>query len=63
MVSEQRHTSNYSEKDMRAESAVHTLKKDLRAEMQFLARSWLDDFEKQVFSGKTVQDICGRSYE
>lgn len=34
--------------------------KDLQdsvVEIKFLATSWLDDFEKQIFDGKTVRQI------
>ncbi len=33
---------------------------DLQAavvEIKFLAQSWVDDFEKQVFTGKTVKEL------
>lgn len=33
-------------------------------EIKFLATSWLDDFEKKVFDGKTVKQIINpRKYE
>lgn len=32
-------------------------KQDAVVEIRFLARSWLDDFEKEVFNGKTVEEL------
>lgn len=33
-------------------------------EIKFLATSWLDDFEKKIFDGKTVKQIINpRKYE
>ncbi|NCN45848.1 hypothetical protein GW927_04820 [Candidatus Pacearchaeota archaeon] len=33
---------------------------DAKVEIKYLARTWLDDFEKQVFHGKTVEELLGR---
>ncbi len=33
---------------------------DVKAEMKFLARTWLDDFEKNVFNGKTVNELLNQ---
>ena len=30
------------------------------AEMKFLARTWVDDFEKQTFNGKTLDEVINR---
>lgn len=35
-------------------------KKDLQnsvVEIKFLANSWLDDFEKKIFNGKTINQV------
>ena len=31
--------------------------KDLIAEVQFLTESWLDDFERSIFKGLTLQEL------
>ncbi len=31
--------------------------KDIVSETRFLVETWLDDFEKQAFGGKTLQDL------
>lgn len=37
---------------------------DTTVEIRFLATSWLDDFEKKVFEGKTVNQIINpQKYE
>lgn len=37
---------------------------DLEVEMKYLARSWLDQFEKDVFEGKTIVELLDtRTYE
>ncbi len=37
---------------------------DTVVEMKYLARSWLDQFEKQVFEGKTIDELLDtRTYE
>lgn len=37
---------------------------DTLVEIRFLATSWLDDFEKKVFEGKTVKQIINpQKYE
>lgn len=33
------------------------VKQDAVVEIKFLATSWLDDFEKKLFNGKTVNQI------
>lgn len=33
------------------------VKQDAAVEIKFLATSWLDDFEKKLFNGKTVNQI------
>jgi hypothetical protein len=33
---------------------------DTLVEIRFLAHSWLDDFEKIVFKGKTVDELLGQ---
>ena len=33
---------------------------DRIVEIRFLAHSWLDDFEKIVFKGKTVDELLGQ---
>jgi hypothetical protein len=33
---------------------------DTVVEMKFLALSWLDDFEKDLFEGKTLDELIGR---
>ncbi len=39
-------------------------KKALQTEIKFLATSWLDDFEKKTFNGKTVNELLNqRIYE
>jgi hypothetical protein len=39
-------------------------KKALLTEMKYLATSWLDDFERQQFGGKTINQLLkGGSYE
>lgn len=35
--------------------------KDKCVKMQFLIESWLDSFEKQVFQGKTLNELLGES--
>lgn len=38
--------------------------KALQTEIKFLATSWLDDFEKKTFNGKTVNELLNqRIYE
>jgi hypothetical protein len=34
--------------------------KDIISEMKFLAKTWLDDFEKNAFNGKTINEILGQ---
>lgn len=34
--------------------------KDIISEMKFLAKTWLDDFEKNTFNGKTINEILGQ---
>lgn len=34
--------------------------KDIITEMKFLAKTWLDDFEKNTFNGKTINEILGQ---
>lgn len=55
-----------NERSVNKESALPT-KNNLQTsvvEIKFLATSWLDDFEKQVFNGKTVNQILNpQSYE
>ncbi len=37
---------------------------DAVVEIRFLAHSWLDDFEKQVFNGNTVDELLNqKNYE
>lgn len=37
---------------------------DTVVEMRYLARSWLDQFEKQVFEGKTIDELLNsKSYD
>lgn len=37
---------------------------DVAVEIKFLAKSWLDDFEKETFEGKTIDELLNnRSYE
>lgn len=37
---------------------------DTVVEMRYLARSWLDQFEKQVFEGKTIDELLNtRTYD
>lgn len=37
---------------------------DTVVEMKYLARSWLDQFEKEVFEGKTIDELLDtRTYE
>lgn len=31
--------------------------RDLMTEIEFLTESWLDDFEKQIFKGKTLNEL------
>ena len=31
--------------------------RDLVAQIEYLAESWLDDFEREVFSGKTLNEL------
>jgi len=39
-------------------------KKALETEIKFLATSWLDDFEKKTFNGKTINELLNqRIYE
>lgn len=39
-------------------------KKAIQTEIKFLATSWLDDFEKKTFNGKTVNELLNqRIYE
>ena len=39
-------------------------KKALQTEIKFLATSWLDDFEKKTFNGKTINELLNqRIYE
>ena len=33
---------------------------DTVVEMKFLAQSWLDDFEKDIFKGKTLNELMGQ---
>ncbi len=42
------------------EATIHLPEKDPPSsvvEIKFLASSWLDDFEKKIFNGKTVNQI------
>jgi hypothetical protein len=34
--------------------------KDVASEMKFLAQTWLDDYEKKVFDGKTINDLLNK---
>jgi len=37
---------------------------DVVVEIKFLATSWLDDFEKEMFEGKTIDELLNqRSYD
>ena len=36
---------------------VKKIPQDTVVEMKFLALSWLDDFEKSLFDGKTVNEL------
>ena len=37
---------------------------DSVVEIKFLARTWLDDFEKDIFDGKTINELLNQtSYE
>ena len=45
-------------------SKTTTLLQNSVVEIKFLATSWLDDFEKKIFDGKTVKQIINpRKYE
>ena len=34
--------------------------KDITSEMKYLAKTWLDDFEKNIFKGKTINEILSQ---
>jgi hypothetical protein len=34
--------------------------KDILVEMKFLAKTWLDDFEKNIYQGKTINEILSQ---
>jgi len=34
--------------------------KDVASEMKFLARTWVDDYEKKVFNGKTINELLNQ---
>jgi hypothetical protein len=34
--------------------------KDIISEMKFLAKTWLDDFEKNIYQGKTINEILSQ---
>ena len=36
--------------------------RDIKAETQYLADSWLDDFERTIFDGKTLNEYIGEKY-
>ncbi len=33
--------------------------KDLLVEMQYLVESWLDEYERKIFNGKTLNELLG----
>ncbi len=35
--------------------------KDICVEIQFLVESWLDEYERSVFNGKTLRELLGES--
>lgn len=38
--------------------------KDISTEIKFLAHCWLNDFEKEIFDGKTIEDLLrAENYE
>lgn len=41
-------------------SSQSTDLQDTVVEMKFLAQSWLDDFEKDIFEGKTLNELMGQ---
>lgn len=34
--------------------------KDITVEMKLLARTWVDDFERQAFNGKTLDELLNQ---
>ncbi len=43
---------------------IKNTQSDAVVEMRYLARSWLDQFEKQVFEGKTIDELLNtRTYD
>ena len=40
-----------------ASSFSHQELKEVIAEFQYLAESWLDDFEREIFEGATLQEL------
>ncbi len=62
-------TSEYSQETRVENNAKKLLSEDPRVqdsvvEIKFLAVSWLDDFEKQIFDGKTVNSLLDhRQYD
>lgn len=56
----------YEEKDIQkakdllgelADSFTPEQMKDVIAETKYLVETWLDDFEREIFSGKTLQEL------
>jgi hypothetical protein len=35
--------------------------KDTCVEMQYLVETWLDDYERSIFGGKTLRELLGES--
>ncbi len=35
--------------------------KDTCVEMQYLIEAWLDDYERSIFSGKTLRELLGEA--
>jgi len=35
--------------------------KDICVEIQFLVESWLDEYERSVFNGKTLRELLGEA--
>ncbi len=33
--------------------------KDICVEIQYLVESWLDDYERSIFNGKTLRELLG----